>query len=357
MPRRRRRRGVLSALRSLVGLGLWAVSGEAALAYAGILIARRLNPRPYILTHLLAVGSMAHGLATLVVAARVVKASTGRDVRWLFRTLGLCFSAVVGYAYYVEPRRIETPTVEVVLRGLPRRLDGLRAALISDLHAGPHFGPREMERVVSMSNALNPDVVALLGDFVARYPADITTVTDRVGDLVAPLGIFAVLGNHDYWVNVSLVEAALRNAGVRLLKNSGVHFKRADARLWLAGLDDARWGQPDLAAALKGAGEGEVIVLLAHNPILARAAAGWGVPLVLSGHTHGGQIRLPGLGPLILPIHDRTLAYGFIRLGSTQLYVNRGVGSGTPPVRLGARPEITVLILRSGEGLSAKPGS
>ena len=124
-------------------------------------------------------------------------------------------------------------------------------------------------------------------------------------------------------------------------------IERDGGRLWLAGVEDLRWGWPDLSAALAGARGGEPVVLLAHNPMLVYRAARLGVPLVLSGHTHGGQVRLPGLGPPVLPIRDRRLAQGLRRVGRTKLYVTRGVGLGTPPVRLGARPEITLLVLRS----------
>jgi len=219
--------------------------------------------------------------------------------------------------------------------------------LISDPHAGPHFGSREMERVVAASNGLRPDVVALLGDFVARFPVDMPVVTRGIADLVAPLGVFAVLGNHDYWIDGAAIERALVKAGVHLLKNSGLPFERGGGRLWLAGLDDMRWGRPNLDAALDGALDGEVVILLVHNPIGVRAAAARGVPLVLSGHTHGGQVRIPGIGPLMLPIRERHFAQGRVQVGPTQLYVNRGVGVGTPPVRLGVRPEVTLIVPRT----------
>ena len=135
---------------------------------------------------------------------------------------------------------------------------------------------------------------------------------------------------------------------MRWPNDAGVPLERDGAQIWLAGVDDLRRGHPDLAAALVGARPDAIRVLLAHNPMLAHAAAPLGVPLVLAGHTHGGQVQLPLIGPLLLPIRDRGLAEGLVRLGATQVYITRGVGVGTPPARLGARPELTLVVLRRG---------
>jgi uncharacterized protein len=350
---RAKRRGL-----SLARLAVASITSEAALTLGGIVVAHRLNPRPYLLTHLLAGGTLGVGLLTLGAAARLLGWSAASPTTAVpLGLFGLGIASLVGYGFYLEPRWLETPQVEASLAGLPPSLDGLRIALISDLHAGPHFGPQDMNRVVAATNALRPDLIALLGDYVTRDPADVRVAAGGAAGLRAPLGVVGILGNHDHWVNAALVTDALSAAGVRMLRNAGMPIERGGGRLWLAGLDDLRWGRPDLPAALNGAREGEVTVLLAHNPLSVHLAERLGVPLVLSGHTHGGQVRLPGIGPLILPIDDRGLSQGLRRVGNTQIYVTRGVGVGTPPARLGARPEITLLVLRTGDDSRDRAGS
>jgi predicted MPP superfamily phosphohydrolase len=360
-----RARPVAAAV-GLAGIALASLAGEGGLAIGAMIAARLARPRPYLLTHALAGGSLLNGLLALRLAGRIVRwaglrstsdvARCGADETWnaqreawnaALPLLSLGGAGLVAYAFYIEPRWLDTPQVELKLADLPTGLDGLRIALISDLHVGPNFGPSDLARVVAATNRLHPDLVALLGDYVARDPADAQVAAEALERLESRLGAYAVLGNHDYWVDSRVVTKALTSAGIRLLRNAGVPLERGGGRLWLAGVEDLRWGWPDVPAALAGAQEGETVVLLAHNPMTVYRAERLGVPLVLSGHTHGGQVRLPGIGPLILPIKHRRLAQGLVRVGRTQLYVTRGVGMGTPPVRLGARPEITLLVLRS----------
>jgi hypothetical protein len=203
-----------------------------------------------------------------------------------------------------------------------------------------------MQRVTLATNGLRPDLVLLAGDYVARDPADAAVVAAGLADLRAPLGTFAVLGNHDYWGDEVRVSTLLERAGARLLRNSGLELDRGGDRVWLAGVEDLRRGQPNLPRALVGARDSQTTILLVHNPMAAHEAERYGVALVLAGHTHGGQIQLPLIGPLILPIRDRSLSGGQRRLGQTQVYVSRGIGLGTPPARLGARPEVPLLVLR-----------
>lgn len=339
----------LAAILALSGAALAGLLAEGALVGVAILLGRLANPRPYLLTHLVASGTALTGLASLLLEWRALRWASGRPLpRWPLPLLGAGLVGLAGYGFYLEPRWLATPVVEVTLEDLPPGLDGLRIVLISDLHVGPHLGPADVERVVAASNALEPDLVVLLGDIVAYDPADAAVVAAGAPRLVAPLGVYAVAGNHDYFVDQTTVARLLEAAGVRVLRNAGLPLERQGARLWLAGVDDLRRGRPDLASALAGAAPGDVPVLLTHNPMLAHPAAALGVPLVLAGHTHGGQVQLPVVGPLLLPIPDRRLAEGLVALGATQVYITRGVGVGTPPARLGARPEIPLIILRRG---------
>jgi predicted MPP superfamily phosphohydrolase len=272
----------------------------------------------------------------------------GRPIwpRWTLLPPALTLSGLVGYGFYVELRSLATPEIEVRLEGLPAAFDGIRIVIVSDIHAGPHFGPDDMTRVVEAANAPRPDLVVLLGDFVARQPADVEIVVAGASKLRAPLGLYAVLGNHDYWLDPQRISEPLERAGIQLLRNRGTPIERNGARLWLAGLEDLRQGRPELSAAMTGAWEGDFTVVLAHNPMLIRQVEQRGLPLLLAGHTHGGQVQLPLIGALILPIPDHTLSEGLLKRGRSQIYVSRGVGVGTPPVRLGARPEVPLLVLR-----------
>ena len=316
---------------------------ELLLIGAVNLLERNLNPTLYLTTHLLAFGTLVLGLLTLTALRQIGRAPRPR---WTLLPLAFALSGLVGYGFYVEPRSLATPEIEVRLDGLPVALDGTRLALVSDIHAGPHFGPNDMTRVVEAVNAARPDLVVLLGDFVARQPSEFELVAASASQLRAPLGLYAVLGNHDYWRDPQRIVEPLERAGIQLLRNRGTPIERNGARLWLAGLEDLRQGRPNLNAALTDARPDDFTIVLAHNPMLIRQVEQRGLPLLLAGHTHGGQVQLPLIGPLILPIPDRTLSEGLLNRGRTQLYVTRGVGVGTPPVRLGARPEVPLLVLR-----------
>lgn len=317
------------------------LAAEILLTVAVMATARNVDPAPYLLTHIQAGGT----IAIVVVACLRATRSTGAPTVTV-GLVGIGLSGLAAYGYYVEPRWLETPELEVRLQGLPAGFEDLRIAVISDPHVGPHFREDDMARVVTSTNALRPDLVVLAGDYVARDPTDAEVVAAGLADLRAPLGIFAVLGNHDYWGSEVRVSAILARAGARLLRNTGTSLERGGDRVWLAGVEDLRRGRPNLPAALSGARDGETTIVLVHNPMAVHEAQRYGAALVLAGHTHGGQIRLPVIGPPIIPIADRSLSSGLSRVGQTQVYVSRGVGVGTPPARLGARPEVPLLVLR-----------
>jgi uncharacterized protein len=167
-------------------------------------------------------------------------------------------------------------------------------------------------------------------------------------ELHAPLGIFAVLGNHDHGRNPQLIARVLDANGITVLRNFGLYVERAGARLWIAGVDDALGGGANLDLALRGIPQDEATVLLAHEPDYADAVRGYPVDLQLSGHSHGGQVRLPLVGAPFLPRLARKYPWGLRQLGSLTLYTNRGIGTTFLPVRLNCPPEVTLLTLRSG---------
>lgn len=228
------------------------------------------------------------------------------------------------------------------IRGLSRPL---RVSLLTDFHLGPHLGVRELEAWVEASNQQLPDLVLLGGDLVDQhYRGDLSELKLALSRLGSRLGVYAVLGNHDRtrYRNLSPLRLALEEAGVDLLVNEG-RSVRDD--LYLAGLDDYRVGQANVGAALAREPEGDAAtVLLSHNPDVIPELPG-GIDLVLSGHTHGGQIRLPFLGPLVTSSeYGARFAEGWVRAQSPA-FVSRGLGVTAIPVRFNCPAEVVVLDL------------
>jgi predicted MPP superfamily phosphohydrolase len=259
--------------------------------------------------------------------------------------------ALAAYALWWEPRRLVVRRPSLRLPRWPPELDGLRVGLISDLHAGgPHVDVDRVGRVVSEMNRHAPDVVALLGDFVdpevaLGEPVAPESVARRLGGLRAPLGVFAVLGNHD-WAHGGLrMSCALREAGISVLEDEAAPLPATGRDLWIAGVGDLRERDPDLDAALAAVPEHAPVLLLTHDPDLFPQVPER-VSLTLSGHTHGGQVDLPLLRRRTIPSRfgDR-YAGGHVEEDGRNLYVSRGIGTAHLPVRFRAPPEIAILAL------------
>lgn len=262
--------------------------------------------------------------------------------------------AALAWAAWIEPRLIVTRTCVLRLPGWPAALDGLRVALVSDLHAGaPHVDEERVAKVAERVNRRAPDLVCLLGDFIdpavalARWvPPE--AVAARLAGLRAPLGAIAVLGNHDWEHGGERVAAALGANGIPVLEEEVRAVEHRGTRLWIAGLSDSRHRSPDPEATLAGVPESEPILVLSHDPdvfprVPARAA------LTLSGHTHGGQVNVPGLRERVIPSHHgMRYAAGHVVEGGRHLYVTSGVGTSGLPIRWARPPEIVVLTLRRG---------
>jgi predicted MPP superfamily phosphohydrolase len=236
----------------------------------------------------------------------------------------------------------------VSIAGLPTALAGLTIGQISDLHFGPVVNPLHVRAAVGVLLRARPDVAVVTGDFVSQLGGDEAGLVVReLSRLRAPLGQLAILGNHDHWTDAEVVAGAVQRAGLTLLRNANRSIERDGGRLWLAGVDDVWEGKADLPQALDGVPPDGRVVLLAHEPDFADEAAGdRRVALQLSGHTHGGQIRLPLLGTPVLPPFGRKYPYGLRRVGAMALYTNRGLGMIRPAVRFNCRPEVTLVELR-----------
>jgi len=249
-------------------------------------------------------------------------------------------------AALTEPFRLTVEHHQIRLQRLPRELDGFRIVQLSDLHHSPFTSREQIERAIATANSLQPDIVALTGDYVSKEREYAAPCAELLGGLRARHGIFAVLGNHDHWTDAALITDLFRAEGITVLINQGMRFEKNGAAFWLAGVDDTMVGLEDLPLALAGASEQEFKLLLAHNPIILRKAARAGVDLVLSGHTHGGQVSLRS-DRSASGRPRRRLLKGLARQGETQIYVTRGLGTVVLPVRFGCPPEVSLLELRT----------
>jgi predicted MPP superfamily phosphohydrolase len=243
-----------------------------------------------------------------------------------------------------DPELTET---DIWLRRLPVGFDGLRIVHLTDIHHSLFTPLEDIERAVHLANRLRPDLIALTGDYITLSSSYIWPAARALGKLRARLGVFAVLGNHDFQVGAEEITRALRVQRIRVLRNAHFALRARSATLWMVGVDDLWWGADDLPAALRAVPARDPRILLCHNPIGIRQAAEYGIDFVLSGHTHGGQLRLPVVGSLYGRSKLGTrFVEGWNRLDGTQIYVSRGIGKVLLPVRLGCPPEIACLRLR-----------
>ena len=262
------------------------------------------------------------------------------------RELAGNLSKVAKYAID-EANSLSLERVEIHLERLPRRLDGFRIIHLSDIHHSPFTGLDHILRAVKIANRLKPDMFILTGDYVSHEPEYIAPVARAMGKLRSEFGTFACLGNHDHWTDAGLVTRHFRAAGINLLINEGFRFEGRGGAFWLAGVDDHMVGRTDVPAALKGSYPDEMKLLMAHNPIIFRQSVRAEVDLTLSGHTHGGQVKIRDTDRRL--IRRRKLSSGLHSRKSSQIYITRGIGTVVLPVRYQCPPEISILELRSGQ--------
>jgi predicted MPP superfamily phosphohydrolase len=255
----------------------------------------------------------------------------------------------------LEPNRPRIVRKDFFLPRWPDRLDGFTIALLSDFHYDPYFSIHPLRAAIPLVNRLRPDLIALVGDFVSlpwgggddrKAALAAEPCASLLRQMTAPQGLWAVLGNHDDLTDPEHVTRALQAESIHVLANQSQAIERNGARIWLAGVDDVLSGTADLSKALRGVPSGEAVILLAHEPDFADEASRFPIDLQLSGHSHGGQVRLPLLPPLYLPPLARKYVWGTYRLGPLTLYTTAGLGTIGVPMRLNCPPEITLLTLR-----------
>jgi predicted MPP superfamily phosphohydrolase len=246
-----------------------------------------------------------------------------------------------------EANSLSLERVEIRIKRLPPKLDGFKIIQLSDTHHSPFTGLEHIERAIKIANRLRPDMFLLTGDYVSHDREYIAPVAAALGRLKSRYGTYACLGNHDHWTDADLVTELFRGEGINVLINEGFRFETRRGSFWIAGVDDYMVGKTDVPASLRGSFPDEMKLLLAHNPIIFREAARYGVDLTLSGHTHGGQIKLRDDEKRILP--QRKLKAGLHARRNSQVYITRGIGTVVVPMRYQCPPEISLLELRSSE--------
>lgn len=256
------------------------------------------------------------------------------------------------WSLLIEPNRLVIHEQNIYLPNWKEALGTLKIAAIADLHAGsPFIDVGKLREVVAKTNQSQPDLIVLLGDYMVRdtwdkTPLEPEVIAEALKDLRAPLGVFAVLGNHDHWYDAEKVDSALENAGIRVLENEVVEIQKSGQTFWLVGLADAWTGKDDIAGTSQKIPPDEPAIVLTHNPdILPRLPAT--MHLTLAGHTHGGQVNLPLLGRRIVPSEfGERYAAGHVEEDGKQLFVTTGVGTSILPVRFRVPPEIAILTIQ-----------
>jgi predicted MPP superfamily phosphohydrolase len=250
------------------------------------------------------------------------------------------------YSIHLEPEWLSVTKILLPLKAIGGALDGFKIVQLSDFHLYPYTDIELVQSAVTITQRLEPDLVVLTGDYVLDLADVVFDLAEVLSQLNSVHGVYAILGNHDYWTDAEVVKQGLEEQGISVLKNKGVQIAVGRDVLYLAGLDDGWDGKPDVDAALSTWSEGMPTIMLLHEPDF------WDlyksdprIDLQLSGHSHGGQVRLPGYGAPILPDYGRKYDHGLYHFSDRYLYVNRGIGVVPPPVRFNCRPEVTEITL------------
>lgn len=287
--------------------------------------------------------------------------AAARGGRWAIGLMGVVLLALAVWGY-AGTRRLVIRSVDAAFPHLPPGLDGVRIAQLSDLHVGPHTSQAHLARVVEAVRAAGPDLIVLTGDQVDDYARDVEPFAASFGSLAAPMGVFAVPGNHDVIAGWDAVRRGMERMGIRVLVNQAVPIERSGGRIWIAGTGDPAgrgWrggggggAVPDVTRTLAAIPPGEFALALAHNPALWPELAVGGVALTLSGHTHYGQLAVPRLRWSVASVFLEH-AMGVYRRGGSLLYISPGTNFWGIPLRVGTPPEVTLLTLRRGPGSDA----
>lgn len=261
----------------------------------------------------------------------------------------MAISGISAYARLIEPYNYWISETDVFIRDLPERFENFRITQLTDIHYSRILGLDEVRRVVTLAQQTKPDMFVLTGDYTTTYRRFIEPCVEALAPLNAPEGVWAVLGNHDHYTDPELTTRALLRQHIIVMNNVNTTLQRGSDALQLCGIDDWTWNAVDWTRAFAGLKQTTPTILLSHQPGVLDLEQTRDVSLILSGHTHGGQVRFPLVGaPARYATNDLKYDRGLFRRGATQLYVSSGTGVIGLPVRLGVRPEIAVLRLKQG---------
>ena len=276
-----------------------------------------------------------------------------RRFRIALAVILLLVCGVVGWAFFIEPNRLVVRQDTIELNRWPNELSGLKVAVLSDLHVGSAFiDERKVRTIVERTNQLQPDLIVILGDYITgngrtRHRVEPEVFAPILKDLHAPLGVYSVLGNHDWWYNGEKVRRALEANGIKVLENQVASIDVRGTQLWLAGLADL-WTRPQyIDETIAQVPQGAPLIALTHNPDIFPQVPSR-VNLLLAGHTHGGQVRLPLIGSVVESSkYGERYEAGHVVENGHDLFVTTGIGTSIQPVRFGVPPEIVLLVLKS----------
>jgi predicted MPP superfamily phosphohydrolase len=283
----------------------------------------------------------------------------GRTPRWPKRlrvsadAIILLLGVLVFWAFFIEPNRLVVRQETIQIANWPQELNGLRIAVLADIHAGaPFIDDRKLRLIVKRTNELHPDLILILGDYMTsdglvRRRVEPEVFAPILKDLSAPLGVYSVLGNHDWWYDGKHVRRALEQNGIKVLEDEVVQLNARGTSLWLVGLADLWTRQQHIEETISKVPEGAPVIALTHNPdIFPRVPQR--VPLLLAGHTHGGQVRFPFIGSVV---HSSRLGQryemGHVFENNHHLFVTTGIGTSIMSARFGVPPEIVLLTVNS----------
>ncbi len=300
-------------------------------------------------------------LGLLLFFLQQVRRPSGRGSPWTKRirvaltAVVLFMASVVFYAFYIEPNRLVVRHETIQIDQWPRELNDFRIAVLSDIHAGGAFiDERKLRTIVERTNALQPEMIVILGDFISgdgrRTPLKMTpeVFAPFLKELRAPLGVYSVLGNHDWWYNGRLVREALEQNGIKVLDDEVLKVDARGTSFWLVGLADL-WTRPQrIGQTMAQVPENTTVIALTHNPDIFPNLPSR-VQLLIAGHTHGAQIHLPLIGYVVEPSNRYGERYvrGHVYENGHHLFVTTGIGTSIAPIRVGVPPEIVLLTVKS----------
>jgi uncharacterized protein len=274
-----------------------------------------------------------------------------KRLRIALAAIVLFIAGAVFWGFLIEPGRLVIREQTIQIDNWPQPLDGLRIAVLSDLHVDNWFiTEKKLRTIVERTNQREPELILILGDFIAggrnKARVEPEVFAPVLKDLRAPLGVYAVLGNHDWWYNGARVRQALEQNGIKVLEDKSAKVDARGTSFWLVGLADLWTRQQRIADTVATVPEGQPLIALTHNPDIFPNVP-QRVQLLLAGHTHGGQVRFPLIGPVVQS-SEYGWVHGQVFADKHHLFVTTGIGTSIIPVRFGLPPEIVILTLKSG---------